>query len=293
MSAKPPLTRLGAAGIAMFAVHVALTTLLPRLPPFQHGYSIPLYLLAYVAMVFLAVEAWRTGPGRVEAARSIGSARWRVAVAVGILTFLALALALRAVDPVLYLRYWREEGVFEPLSFLSYAAGGLLVWRAADLAAADGRLDDPRPWRLPALVYFLLALEEIDYLGVFGGMIGRIHGEYAGALHDLIRLEELGLVGPRAWAALGAAAAVAALVLWRLRILSARWVARRLARPEALWILAGAAFLVLAQVQEAEMFGWVAAQPTPEEALEAVGSFCLFAWGVESAARILAPRGAR
>lgn len=71
-------------------------------------------------------------------------------------------------------------------------------------------------------LYALLALEEVDYLGIFGGLIGRIDGIYAGSPHDLIRLATEGLLPTEVL--LGAAGLLTAVgfLLWRAGFLQPR-----------------------------------------------------------------------
>lgn len=274
--------RLAAIGGGLFALHAALLLLFRPIPPIHNGFSLPSYLLAYVSVIVIAAAIGRGG-ARAVASRAgrIGSPRWRLGALGAVLAVVGGALALRAAAPDVYFRFWREEGVFEPLTFLAYLGGGVLLWKAAGRFA-----ERRRPWRLAAAGLFLLALEEMDYLGLFGGMIGRIEGEYAGSLHDIIRLAVLGLVGAIAWAVLAAAALAAAFVLWRTGYLDFGWLLERARRPEALWLLLGAALLGAAAAEEAHLFGWVAAQPTPEEAVELGGGLAVGLWALESAARL-------
>lgn len=281
MSSPDRAHRPAALGGALFALHVALLLALPPIPPIHNGFSVPSYLLAYVAVILVVVGIGRGGPAAVEErAGRIGTAGWRVLALAVVLAIVAAALLLRELAPGTYFRFWREEGVFEPLTFLAYLGGGILLWRTAGRLAGRGR-----PWRLAAAGFGLLALEEIDYLGIFGGMIGRIGGEYAGSLHDILRLAVLGLVGGLAWGILAAIALGVGLALWRTGYLDFGWLLGRARRPEALWVLLGAALLGVAAAEEAHLLGWVAAQPTPEEAVELGGGLSLALWAVESAAR--------
>lgn len=272
---------MAAVGAAAFAVHVALVALYWPIPPIHGSYSVPLYLLGNLSVLVVAGAVWRGGPGLLGPwLESAGSPRWRVAVLAGILATVGGALLLRAAAPDTYFAFWREEGVFEPLTLFCYAAGAGLLWSVAP----EG--PDRRPWRLAALFLLLLALEEIDYFGIFGGMIGRIEGEYAGSLHDLIRLTALGIAGTGAWIVIGALAVAIALLLWRTGWIDPRWIAARLTSPAATWLLLAAAFLAAAAIEEAGLFGVRAAKPTPEEAIELGGGLSLAAWALESAAGI-------
>ncbi len=270
----------------MFAVHVVLVALFWPIPPTVGSYSAPLYLLGNLSVLAIAAAAWRAGPAAVAPwRRTIGTPGWRLAAFVVVIGSVAGGLALRAVDRDLYFAFWREEGVFEPLTLLAYAASAALLWKTADATRAS------RPWRLAALFFLFLALEEIDYFGIFGGLIGRIDGAYAGSLHDVIRLTALGVMGPVAWAVLGALALALAYGLWRAGWLDFGWIARRAASPEAAWVALAAVLLAIAAAEDAEMIRLVTVNPTAEEAIELGGGLALATWAVESVAAILRGRG--
>lgn len=269
-------------GAAAFAVHVALVSLWWPIPPMVGSFSAPLYLLGNLSVLLVAAAVWRAGPRAVSPwSDSIGTPAWRLAAFAIVAGGVVAGLALRVVDRELYFDYWREEGVFEPLTLFAFAASAALLWNTAALA------ERTRPWRLAALAFLFLALEEVDWFGIFGGVIGRIEGAYAGSLHDVIRLAALGLVGAIAWAVLGAIALVLAYALWRGRWLDFGWIRRRILAPEIGWVVLAAALLALAAAEDAEMVVLVTGKPTAEEAIEMGGGFALAAWALESAARIV------
>lgn len=297
MAAQCNPRALATVGAAGFAVHVALVALFWPIPPVHNGYSVPLYLLGNLSVLAVAGAVWWAGPApwrtdrAAAAVDAIGTVGWRLAVAAGIGVVVTAALALRLVAPDTYYAFWREEGVFEPLTLLCYAASAGLLWRAAPGAGRSGGVaaSGGRPWRLAAIGFVVLALEEVDYFGIFGGLIGRIDGEYAGSLHDIVRLASLGLVGAVAWAVIGAVALAGGFLLWRAGWLDFGWIGRRLTEPAATWLALAAAFLAAAMIEESYLFGVRFAQPTPEEAIELGGGLALAAWAVESAAGLARP----
>lgn len=276
--------RLAGLGLALLTLHAVLLAVLEPIPPVHNGYSVPSYLLGNGAALLIAWAVLRRGPEWLTPhADRLGVAPSRAAAVLGIAAALAGALALRAAAPGVYYDFWREEGLFEPITLLAYSSGAALLWAGSGRWAAEaGR----RPWRLAAFAFLFLALEEVDYFGIFGGLIGRIEGEYAGSLHDVIRLSALGLLGPVAYGVMIGIALGAAYLLWRGGWLRPAWLVDQARRSEALWVLAAALFLAIAAAEEAALFGWVAAQPTPEEAVEMAGGLCLAMWAVESAAHI-------
>lgn len=288
-SLRPP--RLALVGAGLFAFHWVLL-FLPQIPPIHKRFSVTSYLLAYTSVVVLLLGWRRMAPSAVEWWREswVGTIRWRAAVGGLVGAFLAGSLALRRFAPDLFARYSREEGLWEPATVLCYAGSAIVLW------AASRGLDrgDRRPWRVTAGLFVVLALEEMDYFGVFGGMIGRIQGEYVGSLHDLIRLTSEGIItGAGLWMLAAVAVALIA-ALWRVGAVPPAWVGRRIAAPEFAWAAAGAVFLWVAAAEEAHFFGWVATPPYPEETIELAGALCLAVWSVECVARrIPRPPGER
>ncbi|GIX46376.1 MAG: hypothetical protein KatS3mg131_0587 [Candidatus Tectimicrobiota bacterium] len=125
-----------------------------------------------------------------------------------LLALLALLSALAWWHP-LYLRALSSEwGLLEPLTFWLY---WLATWIAVSLARLYPRPAD-KPYRLLVFLCVLAFLEECDYLGIFGGLIGRIDGVYVGAIHDLLNLWYRTGRDPR-WLVL-ALAGMAVLTLW-------------------------------------------------------------------------------
>lgn len=197
---------------------------------------------------------------------------------------LAGTLALREWAPGPFGRLSRETGLWEPLSLLLYWGGALVVYRAipAELGPADRR-----PWVAVAGAYAFLGFEEIDYFSIFGGLIGRIDGVYAGSLHDLIRLLAEGVLSPWGIALVSVALLLAVILLWRGGWLDPRFLGRLARGRELAWFVAGFALLWIAASEEAHLFGWVARPPTPEEAVEVAGALCLAAYALELTARRL------
>lgn len=195
---------------------------------------------------------------------------------------LAGTLAMREWAPGPFGRFSRETGLWEPLSLLCYWASALLVYRAIP---ADGETADRRSWLLVAGGYAFLGFEEIDWFSIFGGLIGRIDGVYAGSLHDLIRLVAEGVLSPVGLAVVAAVLLTGGILLWRTGWVDPRFLTGLAARLEFAWFGVGFALLWIAASEEAHLFGWVARPPTPEEAVEMVGALCLAVYALELSAR--------
>jgi hypothetical protein len=279
--------RAGRWGLALLALHLALL-LLPPIPPFHNGSSMPGFALSLAVAALLAVEVWHRATALIAAWRRWATPRRRALVVALALAVVAFALAFRATATPLFGRFSREEGLWEPLTLVCCLAGAIFLWRASATLDPDER----KPWRLLAAFYVWLAAEELDYFGIFGELIHYIRGEYAGALHDVIRLTAVGIMGPAAWAVLLAVLTVLALVLWRAGYLRPAWIAERIADPRLGWAIAGFALLWSAAAEEAHLFGWTMAVPTPEEAIELAGALLLAVYALEEAATIHVARAA-
>jgi hypothetical protein len=238
------------------------------------------WLTGYAAVAFLVIEAVRQRR-RLAAAWSevTPGARWTRGLGAA-LALLALAVVLRVTSPPLYVRFSAEAGLWEPLTLFCYLAAAVLVGGVSGEVGGAPR----KHWRFIAGLYVLMALEEVDYFGAFGGMIGRIEGVYVGSLHDLILLAVDGLLSAGAWAAIAAASGAVLLGLWWLGYLQPRALLRLVFSRDFLWIGVGLLFLFAAAAVEARLLGWASREPTFEEAIEMAGGICFFCFALQIAA---------
>lgn len=268
-SAGPRLSAWGRAALVLLGVHVVLL-FLPRIPPDVKG-SLWNYLAGYGAALAGLVELSRQGPRLRSTWARVGRAR-RWAIGAGlVLVVLAATSALRAAAPDLFLRFSGEEGLWEPLTVFLYL--GCATWLFGAARATPGA--DRRHGQLVGGAYALLGLEEIDYFGIFGGLIGRVQGIYVGSLHDVVHLAGAGALGPLAWGGIVAVVAAVALALWRGGYLRPRALLSMTLSADALWAALGLGFLAYAAVVEVPVFGRRGGGATLEEALELAGAVCL------------------
>jgi hypothetical protein len=82
----------------------------------------------------------------------------------------------------------RESGLVEPADAMLYLAATWIALRHAALLGL--RAPDARCYRFVALFCGMLALEEMDWLGLLGPLIGRVGsaGVYLGSSHDLLKV---------------------------------------------------------------------------------------------------------
>jgi hypothetical protein len=125
-------------------------------------------------------------------------------------------------------------------------------------------------------------MEEIDYLGIFGGIVGRVNGVYVGAPHDLVHLAVKGHVGPGLAVILVSVAVAVGLVLWKTGILQPRRLADTFLHRRGLWVLGGAILFGLAQLEDTGLL-LLLGPPNIEELLELAGSLLWLAFALEVA----------
>ena len=252
--------------------------LAPRIPD-RFGGNLWLGVAGYGAVALLLRETWREA-GRIRVWWSgMGRGRRSVLGAAAVIATLLGTLAMRTWAPGPFGKFSRENGLWEPLSLLLYWGSAVVIHRAIP-KAGDGAAWR-RPWVAIAGAYVFLGFEEIDWFSIFGALIGRIRGVYAGSLHDLIRLVAEGVLSPVGLMIVLAVLVLAGVLLWRTGWIDPRLL-RRLARSREFgWFAAGFACLWIAASEEAHLFGWFAREPTPEEAVELVGALSLALYALE------------
>lgn len=273
----------GEAALGLFAVHLVLL-FLPPLPPYWKG-SVWDYALGYGAVALAAVELSGRSPAVIASWRRLAPTRrlaWGYGSAV---VMAALGWMTLSVAPDFFGRFSREEGLWEPITLFLHLGSGVVLLHAAR-RAADVSVNGSRAsarW-LAGVGYLLWAAEELDYLGVFGMIVGRVEGEYVGAPHDLLRLVVDGVTPTPITAVVFLPLVGAGVFLWRrghLRLAAFRTLAR--SRPVR-WLLPAAVLVALALAEEAGLLGLRLATPTPEELIETVGAVLLACFALEVAA---------
>ncbi len=264
-------SRMTIVGLALLGL---LATLLV-LPAFQ-GHPVGgavLWVIGYGTVALLMRQVW-LGSARIrEWWRSMArSQRWSGVLVVVLFTLVG-GLVMRETAPELFRRFSRENGLWEPLCLLMYWGGALLLYRHV----RGFELSERKPWLLLVGVYALLGLEEIDYFGIFGGLIGRI----------VIRLASERVLSRNGIAIVAAVLLIVAVAFWRAGYLNFAFVRLSLARPETVWLALGFAILGVAASQEAQFFGWVLERPRPEEVIELAGAVCLGVYALELTAERL------
>jgi hypothetical protein len=152
----------------------------------------------------------------------------------------------------------REWGLIEPFTFGLYWCAVWCTVSWARLREAQGQ--EVKPYYMLAVLCGLGVLEECDYLGIFGGIIGRIDGVYVGALHDLFGLWYRTGHNPW-WGGVAVACGLAvAYWLWRQGYCSATFLRREFWSVTSLPVMCGVILLMLAQMADIDtkIFGrWI------------------------------------
>lgn len=257
--------------------------------PGRFGGGLWLWLTGYGAAVLLLREIWAEA-GRIRAWWSgLRRGRRTAMGTAAVLATLLGTLAMRTWAPGPFGKFSREQGLWEPLCLLLYWGSAIIIYRA--IPGREGQAGR-RPWLAVAGAYAFLGLEEIDWFGIFGGLVGRIQGIYAGSLHDLIRLVAEGVLSPVGLTVVAVVLGLAAVLLWKAGWIDPPLLGRLARSREFGWCVAGFVFLWIAASEEAHLFGWVARPPTPEEAIELVGALCLALYALELTAERIPQPGA-
>lgn len=167
-------------------------------------------VLSHAGMLCLALGCYPARHRWLGAIARLTSPRRTLALALGTVAPVAVLGLVALAWPRYARELLRESGPVEALQTVLLLVA---AWVASELARRRrSRGLEHRPYRLLAAGALLLILEEIDYFGVFGGLLGRVGGVHVGSFHDLLNLAEH---YPIVWLGLGAAALALGITLWR------------------------------------------------------------------------------
>ncbi|MGH7413229.1 MAG: hypothetical protein ACREKJ_03440 [Candidatus Rokuibacteriota bacterium] len=151
-------------------------------------YRAPGTILAHVGALLFLVGLLPSAPRGLAAIAALSPPR-RLAL-LGAATVAPLAvLGLISLGWPAYVRaLTREWGLVEPAEATLYLTAAWIAWRHARLLGP--RAPDSRCYRFVAFVCAMLALEEMDWLGIPGPLIGRVGASnvYLGSSHDLLKV---------------------------------------------------------------------------------------------------------
>lgn len=202
-------------------------------------------ILSHGAVLSLVLGFFGERHRWLEAAASWSRARLVLTFALVGASFLVAIQILAWVSP----RYVRvllwESGPIEPFDAILFL---ISAWIASVHAAfLRSRGAEYRPYRLVMVACIALVLEEVDYFGIFGNLLGRIDGTYIGAPHDLLKLVP---DHPVLGVALGGLVIGVLVALWRSGILTGSFIRRAALDVTSGPLYVGGVFLALAQADD-------------------------------------------
>jgi hypothetical protein len=248
----------------------------PFLTPGQRVHRALSTVLAHVAVGMLLMGIWPCRHRWLAAAAGARGGRRLAWIGAAAALPQLLFIAVTSRWPAYGWAITREWGLAEPLTVACYLAS---AWIAAEIGRErERRALEHRPWRMVRTLCLLLALEEMDYFGIPGALIGQVGRVYLGGLHDLVNLAARYRVSilPLAVAMLAVLAA-----LFRARYLTWTFIREEAPAPSTVPIYLAAVALAVAEVADVKgdmllAFGGVVRYPF-EEPMELLGSFLLAA----------------
>jgi hypothetical protein len=236
-------------------------------------------VLSHLALALIVFGLSPRFRGWVAQAASLPSSRQVQGLAVAIVGPLVVMAVFGVVAP----RYahellTREWGIVEPLQFVLWLTAAWLAFERARRDVRGGA--DHHAFRLAGGACILMALEEVDYLGVVslvaraaGVPNGRIGGQHIGGFHDLVNaVGKVSLL-----LSLLAVGVVTALVIgWVVSRGLHRVAFREIVSPTTLPLLGTVAFLAIAQLADIDhpALQWLEALSV-EEPMELMAVVCV------------------
>jgi hypothetical protein len=206
-------------------------------------------IVSHAGMLLLLAGVLPHGPAGLAAVRAWPPARRGRVLAAAIVAPLAGLGLIWLAWPAYGRALTREWGLVEPAE-----AGLFLIsaWIAGKHAALLGpRAADYRPYRFVSLFCVMLAMEDMDWFGVLGPVIGRVGAAnvYVGSSHDLLKV---------AWhyhwfaVPLALAGLLGLGLIWYRGYLTVGFVRREMFEPTTLLLYAAFAAQVLAQALDVD-----------------------------------------
>lgn len=248
----------------------------PFLTPGGRAHRATSTVLAHASVGLLLLALWPCRHRWLAAAARARAGRRLAWIGAAALLPQLLFVAVTSRWPAYGWAITREWGLAEPLTVACYLA---TAWIAAEIGhERERRALEHRPWRMVRVLCVLLALEEMDYFGIPGALIGQVGRVYLGSLHDLVNLAARYRVSvlPLAVAMLAVLAA-----LLRARYLTWTFVREEAPSPSTVPVYVAVAAIAIAEVADVKgdmllAFGGIVRYPF-EEPMELLGSFLLAA----------------
>jgi hypothetical protein len=238
----------------------------------QVRYQLVGMLLSHASVLLLLAGLYPSRGRLLELARRRRAASLLGGAALASLVIGVTWVALYLRWPELTTALARESGPVEPIQTGLYVIASWLAWQCVRRAS---RPDEERLYRVATIAFAWLALEEVEFFGVFEMLIGgRIHGVWVRGGHDFIALA-LRVPAVRG-ALIGLAVLLVAVAIWYVGARGVLRQARSLAVvPTVLAVLA----LALSQTLDQDNTALIAYSRVLayrlEEPLELIGALML------------------
>lgn len=187
-------------------------------------WRVPGSILSHAAVLFLALAFCGERGRWLDAVARWPLAGWVTYFVVAITAPLGILWLIARVWPAYARALLRESGLVEPLAFVLFLIATGIAGEYARGRRVRGL--EYRPYVLAMVICGIFAMEDVDWFGIIGPLVGRPGGVRVGGFHDLLNLAER---WPAVWLGLGAAGVIALLGLWR-----GRYVTPAFVRAEAL-----------------------------------------------------------
>ena len=211
-------------------------------------YREPGTVLAHVGALLFLVGVLPSAPRGLAALAALSPAR-RLSLLGAATAAPLLGLGLIALGwPAYAQALTREWGIVEPAEAMLYLIAAWIAWRHAVLLEPR---PDARCYRFVAFVCGMLALEEMDWLGIPGGLVGRVGSAkiYVGSSHDLLTV-----AWHYQWFAIPVAISVLLVLglIWRRGYLTVGFIRRQVFDPTTLPLYGALVAQALAQALDVE-----------------------------------------
>jgi hypothetical protein len=211
-------------------------------------YREPAMILAHAGALLFLFGLLPTAPRGLAALVRLAPARRLALLGTATVAPLAVLGLISLMWPAYARALTREWGLAEPAEATLYLAAAWIAWRHAALL---GPAPDARCYRFVAIFCGVLALEEMDWLGLVSPLIGRVGTAdvYLGSAHDLLKV-----AWHYPWVAIPVALS-ALLVLgtvWHRGYLTVGFVRREMFDPTTLPLYAAVVAQVLAQTLDVD-----------------------------------------
>ena len=212
-------------------------------------YREPGTILTHVGMLLVLAGLLPHGPAWLARARAWPAGQRGRVLATAIVAPLAGLGLIGLAWPAYGRALTREWGLVEPAEAGLFLISARIAWQHAALLGP--RAPDYRPYRFVSFFCVMLAIEEMDWFGILGPLIGRVGAAnvYVGSSHDLLKVawHYHGFAVP-----LGVAGLLGLGLIWYRGYVTVGFIRREMFEPTTLLLYAAFAAQVVAQALDVD-----------------------------------------